>query len=736
MKVSIIVPTYNVEKYIRKCLDSLIQQDYDNFDVFVINDGSPANEQVIINEYQKNYPNLIKGIKKENGGYGSVLERGFRESDADCILICDPDDYLDPSCVSTLVKDMQESGADLVVGAKNLVFSDNDEIKYDPSFNSEFGTLIDHQVYTKGSKEFRQLYFLEPSPHAKLYRREMVLNIEFPHRVSYTDNLLYFYVLNQCSKVMYEEKPLSYYLINREGNTRTDLKPGVIDAWVKVYSSILNQVSNAEDIFYYRMYEAFKFITYKVDQIKGDQAVKREKLESTSCLLEALIPHRAAIEMIGREYQNFTRSDKMLLNPMLSSFFFRRMVTKRLKKNYITLKHRIRLFVTKNPVIDGWYQKYHERMKYKVHENDEKIELHPQVELKKLGSDQTCFFGYYDKAAVRNNHVLYHEVQSDSLDICQEVLIKVDDTVIGSTKSWNWQQGAMASWLNDDEIIFNVYQQGYKAKIVNIHTKEERLICAPVYSVSKDGTFALSLNFSRLAKLRPDYGYFNESTDELMKCDENDGLFIINLTENTCSLLVSLKTISEFCPKETMRNAWHKVNHVDLAPDSSKAVFLHRWYQNEVKYTRLMCIDLHTNELSVLADYDMVSHMGWIDSEHLVGYLRGKDGKDGFYFVDLDGSMRSIPLDELKDDGHPTVHGKYMVCDSYPDHTCKSKLYLVNLENQKIITLGKFHSYYQYQGTVRCDLHPRFNADGTSVTFDSVCDGKRNIYLLDFNKLV
>lgn len=736
MKVSIIVPTYNVEKYIRKCLDSLIAQDYDNYDVLVINDGSPANEQVIIDEYAAKYPKIIKGIKKENGGYGSVLERGFRESDADCILICDPDDYLDPSCVSTLVKDMQESGADLVVGAKNLVYSDNDEVKYDPSFNQEFGTLINHTVYQKGSKEFRQLYFLEPSPHAKLYRRSMLLNIVFPHRVSYTDNLLYFYVLNQCKTVIYEEKPLSYYLINREGNTRTDLKPTVIDAWVKVYSSILEQVKNADDIFYYRMYEAFKFITYKVDQIQGDEQVKREKLESTQCLLNALVPYRTQIEALGNEYHNFYRNDKMMLHPMFSSMFFKRMVNNRLKKNDISLKHRIRLFVTQNPLVDKWYQKYHEYMKYKVHENDEKIELLPGVELKKLGGEKTSFFGYYDKPAMRNGHVLYHEVQSDSLDVHQEILIKVDDEVVGKTTSWNWQQGAMASWLSDEEIIYNFYDQGYKAKIVNIKTKEERILCAPIYSLSKDGTFGLSLNFTRLAKLRPDYGYFNESTEDLVKCDEQDGLYHVDLLKNTCELLVSLKTISEVQPKATMKDAWHKVNHVDVSPDSSKAIFLHRWYQNDVKYTRLMCLDLSTLELSVLADNDMVSHMGWIDSEHLIGYLRGKDGKDGFYYVDLDGSQKLLNLPELFDDGHPTVSGHWMVCDSYPDHTCKSKLYLVNLQTQKLITLGKFHSYRKYQGTVRCDLHPRFNEDGHSITFDSVCDGKRHVYSLNFKDFI
>ena len=248
--------------------------------------------------------------------------------------------------------------------------------------------------------------------------------------------------------------------------------------------------------------------------------------------------------------------------------------------------------------------------------------------------------------------------------------------------------------------------------------------------------FALSLNFTRLAKLRPDYGYFNESTDGLKKCDEQDGIFYLNLKENTSSLLVSLKTISEFEMNPSMKDAWHKVNHIDVSLDSSRAIFLHRWYKNDVKYTRLMCLELDTLKLSVLASNEMVSHMGWIDSEHLIGYLRGKGGKDGFYFVDLDGSQRLLNLPELFDDGHPTVSGKWMVCDSYPDHTCKSKLYLVNLETQKLITLGKFHSYRQYQGTVRCDLHPRFNEDGHSVTFDSVCDGRRHVYQIDFKDFI
>ena len=75
-KVSIIVPTYNVEQYIRKCLDSLVNQTSKDFVAYIINDGSPANEVEIVKPYTEKYP-FIKSIVKQNGGYGSVLNKAI-----------------------------------------------------------------------------------------------------------------------------------------------------------------------------------------------------------------------------------------------------------------------------------------------------------------------------------------------------------------------------------------------------------------------------------------------------------------------------------------------------------------------------------------------------------------------------------------------------------------------------------------------------------------------------------
>lgn len=348
-KISIIVPTYNVEKYVSKCLDSLVNQDYKNYDVIVVNDGSPYNEQAIIDQYVAKYPNIVKCIKKENGGYGSALEVGFKQSDAEYVVVCDSDDYLASNALSTLMNYRDEYDADLVVGAKNLVFSDNNEVKYDCSYNSNFGVLKDNVAYLKSTKEFEALYFLEPSPHSKMYKRSVVLNIVFPHKVGYTDNLLYFYALNKAKKVVYCEKPLSYYLVDRKGNTSTDLKPSVIDARVKVFKNILSQVKNADEIFYYRMFEAFYYIYYMVDDISGDEKDKLEKYDVAYELLEGLIPYKESILKMNSYYNKDTdvmlKQKNKLLTPEKSRKMYNQLVKGRLNK---TIKQKIKNIFLKN----------------------------------------------------------------------------------------------------------------------------------------------------------------------------------------------------------------------------------------------------------------------------------------------------------------------------------------------------------------------------------------------------
>ena len=738
-KISIIVPVYNVEKYVAKCLDSLVIQDYENYDVLVVNDGSPYNEQTIIDDYVLRYPNIIKSIVKENGGYGSVLELAFNKSDADYVLICDPDDYLAKNTLSTLMSYQNKTDADLVVSAKNLVYEDSNEEVYDASFNTDFGVLIDGAIYRRNTKDFNMLYFLEPSPHGKLYRRDIVKNIKFPHKVSYTDNLLYFYTLNNVKSVTYSSKALSYYLINRSGNTRTDLKPGVIDSWVKVFCSILDQVENGDDIFYYRMFEAFYSVYYKVDYIKGDKEVKKEKYELLYSFLERLIPYRDNIlkfeDLYGDNSTVIKRQRENLLNIDVSKKTYIKLYNTRLNGSF---KSNLKNFVLNNDLLSRIYDVYHFHAKYYKTRNDEKIIVSNNVSCMPLyKDDKVHFFGYYDKPCFAYGKCLSHRLNRDNFDYGQDIDILVDDKKVSCSKAWNFQQGAMSSWFDENRIIHNDFVDGrYVSKIVDINTKEVKIIDFPIYSLSKDRKFALSLNFSRLAKLRKDYGYFNLPYDRLPD-NKDDGIYYVDLVNNKYELWLSLDEIINFKTRDNMSNAVSKVNHIDISPNSDRAIFLHRWFVDGKKYTRLLCVDIKTKELSLLAENDMVSHMCWYDNDTVFGYLRGNNNIDAYFFIDMYGKQKQLKNDLLVDDGHPSVYNsRYIVTDTYPDYTCKSKLILIDLKNNNASVVARFYSPKKYQDDRRCDLHPRFDRDAKCLTIDSVANNRRNIYHLDLHNLI
>ena len=119
-QATIIVPIYQVEKYLRTCFDSLLAQTSQDFQVLAVNDGSKDGCQAIIDEYVGSHPDRFTGIAKENGGYGSVLQLAIAKVQTPYFLICDPDDYLDKDAVKTLLDLAAVSGADLTVGAKMI----------------------------------------------------------------------------------------------------------------------------------------------------------------------------------------------------------------------------------------------------------------------------------------------------------------------------------------------------------------------------------------------------------------------------------------------------------------------------------------------------------------------------------------------------------------------------------------------------------------------------------------
>ncbi len=328
-KVSIIVPIYNVEKYLSTCLDSLINQTHKNIDIWAISDGSPDDSVSIIKKYQKK-DKRIRCIEKENGGYGSVLEYAIKNITTDYFIICDPDDWMREDTIETLYNKAIKNNLDLVVGCKYLVYSDDGKEEYSDTLCHDLKIFAEEdKVYTK-DEGLTGAFTLMPSPHAKLYRTKLAKKIVFPHKVSYTDLLLYLVYLTNCKRMMFTKEPLVYYLVDRPGNTTTDINPKRFNQHYEVFKSIFEQIDgkSVPILMYSYLLMEFKSIASLLRKINDEEAYN-EKCKLVKKMLDMCKKYK---KQINNNTNYFTNKNYiynyLLLNNITSNIMFNKLVKK------------------------------------------------------------------------------------------------------------------------------------------------------------------------------------------------------------------------------------------------------------------------------------------------------------------------------------------------------------------------------------------------------------------------
>lgn len=259
-KITVIVPIYNVESYIDKCFKSLEKQTFKEFEVWAVDDGSPDNSKKIVENWVKK-DQRFKLILKENGGYGSVLEMCIQNLKTKYFLICDPDDWLEKDALYKLYNFAQQNNVDITVGDKYNVYSHNNKTKaiYVNTFDTKLNIVPKH-VYTNFN-DIQKFALGDPSPHAKLYKTKIAKNIKFPHKVSYTDFVLYIVSLSNAKSIAYYNEALADYLIERVGNTRTDVRKSIINDYTICWQSVFDQINKDKDnILMYRLYNYLEYV--------------------------------------------------------------------------------------------------------------------------------------------------------------------------------------------------------------------------------------------------------------------------------------------------------------------------------------------------------------------------------------------------------------------------------------------------------------------------------------------
>jgi hypothetical protein len=271
-----------------------------------------------------------------------------------------------------------------------------------------------------------------------------------------------------------------------------------------------------------------------------------------------------------------------------------------------------------------------------------------------------------------------------------------------------------------------------------VKLRELRTIPHPIYAVHPDGKSAVTVSFSRLADMRPGYGYSGILDPYANESAPNDtGIWRVDLDSGEQELIITVADIVKLGrPLATMKDAKHYFIHLLYSPDGSRFIFLHRWTGPLGRETRMFTAKPDGTDIRVVDDNGLTSHFIWRDPEHILALSRGMR----FYLFDDTGQSEPqiVGKDTMTQDGHCSYlpGGKWILNDTYPNDGYQYP-YLYDPAADCKVSLGRFRAPDEYVGEWRCDAHPRSSRDGKTVVIDApVADSGRQLHLIDIRGIV
>lgn len=233
--ISVIVPVYNVEKYLRECLDSIIGQTYRNIEIILIDDGSTDNSGIICDEYAL-YDKRIKVIHKENGGLSDARNCGLSVASGDIVSFIDSDDYVSPYFLEILYEAMEKGNCDIAALKDCCAFWDGDDC----------GALskVKHVIgleYCTPSKAIEHMFYMHVITGAqfKLYKRYILGEIKFPVGYYYEDVATTYKAFLYSKKAVIVDADIYAYRKRKNSICREEFSEKKLSA-LKIFDDILS----------------------------------------------------------------------------------------------------------------------------------------------------------------------------------------------------------------------------------------------------------------------------------------------------------------------------------------------------------------------------------------------------------------------------------------------------------------------------------------------------------------
>ena len=215
-KISIIVPVYNVEEYLPRCLDSLINQTYKNIKIICVNDGSTDGSAKILEEYEKKDERIIV-VSKKNGGLSSARNAGLKKCDTEYVMFCDSDDYYAVRMCNKMLETIENDNSDVVACTQNVIYLTHGEMK-------ESDRNYYRLNYT-GKQYIHDELILKTDVSVlnKIFRMDLIkkYDIDFPEGLNNEDFYFYNAYMSVAHSISYVNQRF-YNYIRREGSIMSE----------------------------------------------------------------------------------------------------------------------------------------------------------------------------------------------------------------------------------------------------------------------------------------------------------------------------------------------------------------------------------------------------------------------------------------------------------------------------------------------------------------------------------
>lgn len=248
--ISVVVPVYNVENYLERCVNSIIKQTYKKLDIILVNDGSTDNSGKICDKYKKKYPSLVKVIHQENRGLSEARNAGLEIARGKYITFIDSDDWISSNMINTMYKNIKMSKADISVVGFYKVYENG---KIDKN-------TIKNRIYVMNNIDALECFlfngYLTPCVWGKLWDISLWDEIKCPAGKLFEDQYTTYKILDKAKKIVFDTTAYYYYL-------KRNNSIGHMPFSKKTYD------------LYEGIQEEYKYITSKYPNIQSSIAVGR-----------------------------------------------------------------------------------------------------------------------------------------------------------------------------------------------------------------------------------------------------------------------------------------------------------------------------------------------------------------------------------------------------------------------------------------------------------------------------